>query len=50
LSLAAALAPADTRPHAAAWPARLPHELVVPETTLWFNLEVSARRYPKKPV
>ena len=31
------------------WPARLPRELVVPETTLWFNLEVSARRYPDKP-
>jgi fatty-acyl-CoA synthase len=43
-------AAADARPHAAAWPARLPHDLVVPETTLWFNLEVSARRYPKKPV
>ena len=42
--------PRDTRPHAAAWPARLPHELAVPETTLWFNLEVSARRYPHKPV
>lgn len=40
----------DTRPHAAAWPRRLPHELVVPETTLWFNLEVSARRYPAKPM
>jgi len=40
----------DARPHADAWPARLPHALVVPETTLWFNLEVSARRYPKKPV
>ena len=39
----------DTRPHAAAWPARLPHALVVPQTTLWFNLEVSARRYPDKP-
>ena len=38
----------DTRPHAAAWPARLPRELVLPETTLWFNLEVSARRYPDK--
>ena len=36
-------------PHAAAWPARLPHQLVLPETTLWFNLEVSARRYPSKP-
>jgi fatty-acyl-CoA synthase len=31
------------------WPARLPRDLVVPETTLWFNLEVSARRYPAKP-
>ncbi len=42
------LAALDTRPHAAAWPARLPRELVIPETTLWFNLEVSARRYPDK--
>ena len=39
---------ADERPHAAVWPARLPRDLVVPETTLWFNLEVSARRYPDK--
>jgi fatty-acyl-CoA synthase len=31
------------------WPARLPRRLVVPATTLWFNLEVSARRYPDKP-
>ena len=31
------------------WPARLPRALVLPETTLWFNLEVSARRYPHKP-
>ena len=31
-----------------AWPARLPRDLVIPETTLWFNLEVSARRYPDK--
>ena len=35
-------------PHAAVWPARLPRSLVLPETTLWFNLEVSARRYPDK--
>jgi len=42
------LNPTDTRPHAAAWPARLPRSLVIPETTLWFNLEVSARRYPGK--
>jgi fatty-acyl-CoA synthase len=40
---------ASHRPHAAAWPARLPQSLVLPETTLWFNLEVSARRYPHKP-
>ncbi len=38
----------DTRPHAAAWPKRLPTELAVPETSLWFNLEVTARRYPTK--
>jgi fatty-acyl-CoA synthase len=36
------------RPHHAVWPTRLPRELVVPDTTLWFNLEVSARRYPDK--
>ncbi len=35
-------------PHHAHWPARLPRELVVPETTLWFNLEVAAARYPHK--
>ena len=35
-------------PHASVWPARLPRALVPPETTLWFNLEVSARRYPNK--
>ncbi|KPF47202.1 long-chain fatty acid--CoA ligase [beta proteobacterium AAP121] len=28
----------------------MPRELLVPDTTLWFNLEVSARRYPHKPV
>lgn len=41
--------PSD-RPHLAHWPRRLPHELVIPETTLWFNLEVSARRFPGKPL
>ena len=30
------------------WPSRLPRELVLPQTTLWFNLEVSARRFPNK--
>ncbi|MEJ6000386.1 long-chain fatty acid--CoA ligase [Paucibacter soli] len=31
------------------WPRRLPRELEIPETSLWFNLEVAARRYPHKP-
>ncbi len=39
---------ASQRLHLAHWPARLPRELVIPATTLWFNLEVSARRYPDK--
>ncbi len=30
------------------WPKRLPRELAIPATTLSFNLEVSARRYPDK--
>ena len=37
-----------SRPHHAIWPKRLPRQLVVPETTLWFNLEVTAARYPNK--
>jgi fatty-acyl-CoA synthase len=36
------------RPHHKIWPKRLPHELVVPQTTLCFNLEVAAARYPDK--
>ncbi|MFZ2987859.1 long-chain fatty acid--CoA ligase [Ideonella sp.] len=39
---------AAPRPHHAHWPRRLPRELLIPETTLWFNLEVSAARYPHK--
>ena len=31
------------------WPPGLPHSLTLPQTSLWFNLEVSARRYPDKP-
>jgi len=31
------------------WPKRLPLELAIPETSLWFNLEVAAQRYPHKP-
>ncbi|MEY2685056.1 MAG: Long-chain-fatty-acid--CoA ligase [Pseudomonadota bacterium] len=39
----------DTRPHAAAWPKRLPRAITPPATSLWFNLEASATRYPDKP-
>jgi len=39
--------PAD-RPHLKNWPKRMPRELVVPETSLWANLEIAARRYPDK--
>ncbi len=34
--------------HFAIWPKRLPRQLALPDTSLWFNLEVSARRYPDK--
>ncbi|MBT9501883.1 MAG: long-chain fatty acid--CoA ligase [Burkholderiaceae bacterium] len=37
------------RPHFAHWPKRLPRTLSIPETSLWFNLEVAARRFPNKP-
>ena len=39
---------ARVAPHLAHWPRRLPPALDVPQTTLWFNLEVSARRHPGK--
>jgi fatty-acyl-CoA synthase len=39
--------PAD-RPHRRFWPHRMPRSLVLPETTLWFNLETSAARHPAK--
>ena len=32
------------------WPKYLPQRLTYPHTSLYFNLEVSARRYPKKPL
>lgn len=45
--------PPHTRPqaplHHAHWPRRLSHSLAIPSTSLWFNLEVSARRWPDKP-
>ncbi len=36
------------RLHHRFWPARVPRALTPPATSLWFNLEVSARRYPDK--
>ncbi len=39
--------PAD-RPHWPHWPRRVPRQLTAPETSLSFNLEVSAARYPHK--
>lgn len=35
--------------HLAHWPPGLPHHLTLPQTSLWFNLEVSAARFPDKP-
>jgi fatty-acyl-CoA synthase len=34
--------------HFAAWPRHVPHSLTIPETTLCYNLDVSATRYPHK--
>ena len=34
--------------HHAVWPKRLPHALVAPQTSLWFNLQVNAMRYPER--
>jgi fatty-acyl-CoA synthase len=34
--------------HYAHWPAGLPHELNPPETSVYLNLDISARRYPDK--
>jgi len=31
------------------WPPGLPHELTVPQTSLYFNLDVAAARYPERP-
>ena len=36
------------RPHHRFWPKRLPHAITLPATSLWDNLETSARRYPHK--
>ena len=34
--------------HYTFWPKRLPHSITIPATSLWDNLETSARRYPDK--
>ncbi len=36
------------RAHFQFWPKRLPHSITPPATSLWDNLESSARRYPDK--
>lgn len=36
------------RPHFRFWPRRVPTEIVLPETSLWFNLEVTSTRFPDK--
>ncbi|MEO8038806.1 MAG: long-chain fatty acid--CoA ligase [Betaproteobacteria bacterium] len=38
------------RLHYRYWPADLPHELDLPRTSLSYNLEVTAHRYPDKPI
>ena len=35
--------------HLAVWPREVPRGLTLPETSVWTNLEISARRYPGKP-
>ena len=35
--------------HFAVWPKEVPHSLRLPQTSIWFNLDASARRYPDKP-
>lgn len=41
--------PAHLTRHFAHWPPGLPRHLTLPQTSLWYNLEVSAARYPDKP-
>jgi fatty-acyl-CoA synthase len=40
--------PSSLRAHHRFWPSRLPHAITLPATSLWDNLETSARRYPHK--
>jgi fatty-acyl-CoA synthase len=43
-----AAAHSGIRAHHRFWPARLPHAISLPATSLWDSLETSARRYPDK--
>jgi fatty-acyl-CoA synthase len=36
-------------PHFTSWPGNQPHHLSVPDTNLFYNVEVSATRFPDKP-
>ena len=40
----------EPRDYPGIWPKRFPKSLTVPKTTLWDSLEVSAARYPGKPI
>ncbi len=40
--------PSSLLAHHRFWPRRLPHAITPPATSLWDNLETSARRYPDK--
>jgi fatty-acyl-CoA synthase len=44
-----AAASTTLRPQERSWPKRLPRQLAVPCTSLYYNLEVSAKRFPNKP-
>ena len=46
--LSAPASPMVQRAHHRFWPKRLPLSITLPETSLWDNLETSARRYPHK--
>ncbi|MFN4352565.1 MAG: long-chain fatty acid--CoA ligase [Hylemonella sp.] len=35
--------------HVPHWPPGLPRQLTLPQTSLWYNVEVAATRYPDKP-
>jgi fatty-acyl-CoA synthase len=45
---AEARTPSPISPQRSHWPRRLPRELAIPRTSLWFNLEVAAARFPDK--